>query len=57
MLILTRKNKEGVLIEVDGTVIEVDVKRTSAGKVSLAFNAPPRVRIVRREVLEREDNK
>ena len=57
MLILTRKNNEGILIEVDGTVIELDVKKTSAGKVSLAFDAPPRVRIVRREVLEREDRK
>jgi carbon storage regulator len=54
MLVLTRKRGEAILID-DGR-IRLVVVDTMPGRVKIAIDAPPEVRIVREELLEREDN-
>ncbi len=56
MLILTRKNGEGIIL---GDNIELTVLETHDGKVKIGINAPNDVKILRSEVRERvlEENK
>jgi len=51
MLVLTRKPGEKVVI---GNNIILTVIKSEGNQVRLAFEAPPQVRILREEVLERE---
>lgn len=49
MLVLSRFIDQSIVI--DGN-IEVTVRQIGKGRVQLAFNAPPTVRIVRRELMD-----
>lgn len=54
-LILSRKVNESITIECQETMIEVVVIRNLQGKIRLAFNAPPEVKIYRTEILQRKE--
>lgn len=54
MLVLTRKETERVVIS-GGLTVEVIVKRIKKNQVQLVFVAPPEVKIMRGELLERNN--
>jgi len=55
MLVLSRKLDEVISITLpDGTVIQVKVIEMGHGRVRLGFEAPPAVKILRAEVLDRD---
>lgn len=49
MLVLSRRKGEALVI---GDEVELIIQKVSSGRVRLAIEAPPHVRIVRKEVLE-----
>jgi len=55
MLVLTRQKNESVLAELDGRVVEVKVLAIDGNKVRLGFEAPQEVRILRTEIIDREE--
>ena len=50
MLILSRKNREVVVIQVGDITIRVSVNKIEQGKVRLAFEAPDHVFVDREEI-------
>jgi len=56
LLVLTRKQLETVIIDVDGEMIEVIVAEIRGDKVKLAFSASKRVQINRPEIREKKLN-
>ena len=57
MLVLTRKNRESVIIGRPGTgnqMLKVTVLEVRGGKVKLGIEADPSIRILRSELLERD---
>lgn len=55
MLTLSCKPEESVVLLLpDGTRVEVSLVGLYRGRVALGFDAPPDVRIVRKELLGRE---
>ncbi|MCM1329159.1 MAG: carbon storage regulator [Ruminococcus sp.] len=51
MLVVTRKNGEGLLI---GENVRVTVVETSKDRVKIGIDAPPDVRIIRNELFDTE---
>lgn len=50
MLILTRHEREGVILKVGQHVAHIEVRRIDGGRVTLAIEAPMDVRILRDEL-------
>ncbi len=57
MLVLTRKNNEGVLIlDEEGNILaRVVVVKTTQGKVQVGIEADPQTKILREELYEGEE--
>jgi carbon storage regulator len=56
MLVLTRKNRESVIIGCPGTgnqMMKVTVLEVRGGKVRLGIEADPSIRVLRSELLDR----
>lgn len=53
MLILTRKEDQGIVIEMCGKKIEVVVTRTDSNKARIGIKAPLEANIVRAELLKK----
>jgi carbon storage regulator CsrA len=53
LLVLERKEHERVRLEAGGVLIWVVVVEAERGRAKLAFRAPPEVRILREEVVDR----
>jgi len=55
MLVLSRKRDERVLLTIGDAEVEVCVVALRGDKVRLGFDAPPEVRIMRTELIDRTD--
>lgn len=53
MLVLTRKEGQSVQLEVNGLMIVMKVFEVD-GKVRIGFEAPPEVKIMRTEIVDRD---
>jgi carbon storage regulator CsrA len=51
MLILSRKENEGIVINVGGTLVAIDVLSVRGDRIRLGFHADDHVKIHRRELL------
>lgn len=47
MLVVTRKEKESIVLQHLGVIIQIDINKIEKGKVSVAINAPDNVKIYR----------
>ncbi len=54
MLVLSRKVGEKIYI---GSEIKLQVKRLKGNRVAIAINAPPKIRVLRGELVEQEKTK
>ena len=53
MLVLARRKNEAVFIDVNGLRIEITVTKIASNQVKLGFDAPPSVKILRKEITDR----
>lgn len=55
MLVLSRKLDESVVLSIGDVEVEVTIKSTRGRSVSVGFDAPPEVRIMRKELTSEPD--
>jgi carbon storage regulator len=55
MLVLTRTKNESVQVELDGREVTVKILGVDGGKVRIGFEAPEEVRILRTEIIDRDE--
>lgn len=52
MLVLSRKNGEGIVIRIKGEEVEIIMVESRTGRARLAIKAPEEVKILRSELTE-----